>query len=768
MRIRFSFILSGLVLLCFALHAQNRPIGTWRMYLPYRTSNDIAVSNEEVFSSSGNALLRFNKEDHAVSKIDKADGLSDMKINNLAYDTATKNLLICYDNSNIDMLNSKNEIINLNEIKDKVISGNKRIYNICFHDHFAYLGTGFGVQVIDLDRMEFKETYVVGRGGGNIRVNDVAILNNKIYAATIEGIKFIDINNPGILNYNFWTSLSGAGMPGSTPDIMESFAGKLYTVFNDSLWSYDGSTWNFISWQQYWTAMQLTSYSNNLVLTQQGDSSGTFLGSRALFIDASGSIAITSHPRLSHAKNCIEDYDGNIWWADLWQGLLRTKGSEFESIYLNGPGTASSFRMAVNNNIVYVAAGAYNNSLQFTFNRDGFFVMKDNWWNTYNENNDARLKDYLDIVAVGPDPYSDKVYFSSYLNGLVIFENGNITTYNKDNSPLKNTTADPLRTKVSDTKVDDYGNAWILNFGSDHPIVVRKPTGEWIPLQGIPGLVGVKKVMIDSYGQKWISLKGSGGGIMVYYEGDDVDNTSDDVVRQLTTARGNGALPEENVNTMVEDKEGNVWVGTNQGIGVFYCPTSVLRDGCDAQKIIVNRDGYNGYLFETQFVKTIAVDGANRKWVGTSNGVWLISADGKEEILRFDITNSPLPSNEIYDITINQQTGEVFIATEGGIVSYMGDATTGGEKHEDVMVYPNPVRPEYTGTIAVKGLVDDANIKITDVGGGLIWQGKALGGQAVWNGNNYNGQRAKSGVYLVFSLSNDGKQHYCAKIVLLK
>jgi hypothetical protein len=249
----------------------------------------------------------------------------------------------------------------------------------------------------------------------------------------------------------------------------------------------------------------------------------------------------------------------------------------------------------------------------------------------------------------------------------------------------------------------------------------------------------------------------------------DITTPTDDKAIAFTTSVGSGALPSEFINDLVEDLEGDIWLATAAGIGVFYCSSSVLSSSnrCDAQKILVQRDGYNEYLFEKQLVRAIAIDGANRKWVGTTSGLWLISADGKDEILNFNASNSPLPSSDIYDIAVDDKTGIVYIATEGGLVSYQGDATLGGEEHTDVLVYPNPVRPDYTGPIAVKGLVNDANIKITDVSGGLIWQGKANGGQAIWDGKNYNGEKAKTGIYLVYSLSNDGKEHYCAKIAFI-
>jgi hypothetical protein len=247
------------------------------------------------------------------------------------------------------------------------------------------------------------------------------------------------------------------------------------------------------------------------------------------------------------------------------------------------------------------------------------------------------------------------------------------------------------------------------------------------------------------------------------------DDLSDDVAKILTIGAGTGGLPDQLVFCVAEDKDGNIWAGTSQGIGIFYCSGSVLTSyGCDADQIKVERDGYIGYLFGTESVRAIAVDDANRKWIGTTNGIWLISADGKQELLKFNTQNSPLPSNQITDIAIDNTTGEVFIGTLGGIVSYQGDAMGSDCADCDkALVYPNPVKPEYDGPIAIKGLTENAYVKITDISGTLVYQGKANGSQMVWNGKGYNGQRAKSGTYLVFSSTDLGKERKVAKILLL-
>lgn len=276
----------------------------------------------------------------------------------------------------------------------------------------------------------------------------------------------------------------------------------------------------------------------------------------------------------------------------------------------------------------------------------------------------------------------------------------------------------------------------------------------------------LKKMVVDQQGQVWAATF-QNGGVLVFNYGADMDNTSDDQYKLLQSGAGAGGLPSNNVFCIAADHTGNIWVGTDAGIGVFYCPGSVFNGGCDATRIKVTLNGYVGYLFGMQTVRALAVDAANRIWVGTTEGVWLISNDGQTTYQNFTTENSPLPNNQITDISIDDATGEVFIGTLGGMVSYQGDAI--GPSCADcnsALVYPNPVKPDYTGPIAIKGLTDNAYVKITDVSGTLIFQGRANGTQMIWNGMGYDGVRAKNGVYLVFSSTDLGKEKRVAKILI--
>ncbi len=756
-------LLSNLLL----LSQENKSIGTWKQYLPLNSSTSVAYSSKYIYSNTGNSIIKCDKNTKSVELLDKTNSLSETTISKIAFDETTSTLVILYSSSAIDLYNeSDNSIYTINDIKNKTISGSKSLNNIFFDNGLAYISTGFSIQVIDLEKQEFKEAYYIGSSSSTVTCTDVSIFNGKIYVCTNEGLKVIAKNNPGILNSINWQNINLTGViPNQVPKYTEVFNGKLYLIQQDSLYCFDGLLWTNLGQEKYWKTIDMAASPNELILTQWKDSSSVILSTRILKYALDMSKSTFQSTDMNRPVQFIAD--NNVYYAaDNWRGLEIVSGSTVESINVNSPKSNSAFSLTIDNDILYVAAGSHNGSFNYTFNANGYSIYNNGWWNSYDNTNTPILNNVFDIISITPDSKAKKTYYSSLLNGLIVQDENGYILYDNTNSIIEVALGDP-RPRVSDTKMDKKGNVIILNNSTPNPIKAIDPDGNWYVINGTSGVLDLKKMIIDQNDQMWISVN-KGTSLMVVDKGD-ISTTTDDKSITLGTSVGNGDLPNATVYSMVEDVEGDIWVGTGAGIAIFYCASNMLSSngGCDAQKILVQRDGYNEYLFEKQIVRALAVDGANRKWVGTTNGVWLISADGKDEILNFNVLNSPLPSNEIFDIKVDPKTGDVYIATDAGLVSYRGDATYGGEEHEDVVVYPNPVRPDYVGPIAVKGLVNDANIKITDIGGGLIWQGKANGGQAIWDGKNYNGVKAKTGIYLVYSLSNDGKEHYCAKIAFI-
>ena len=487
----------------------------------------------------------------------------------------------------------------------------------------------------------------------------------------------------------------------------------------------------------------------------------------------SGATEIISQ-NISNAKDAIYDKDGNIWVADFDKDLLKYNASVFvQQIDPNGPRTADIFKLLSSKNDLWVAPGGYYASMMPMWNSRGVFLYENNADWTYKTV--GALGNAFDIVTAAFNPFdNDEVFLGSWNMGVIKLENKNfVEKYNYQNTDGaldEFYDAGDMRIRISDLKFDENGNLWGLNSRVQNSLFVKTKSNNWYSfnVKGVDGSSSeFKDLVIDNYGQKWGIRKNA--GLFVYDDKGTIENTNDDETQLINKNIGSGNLPSLEVYSLAVDLEGEIWVGTDKGIAVFYSPGLVFSgENYDAQQILIQQGEYGQYLLDTETINCIEVDGANRKWVGTNgSGIYLLSKDGTEEIHHFTTENSPLFSDNIIDIAINEISGEVFIGTEKGIISYRSDATKGYDTHKNVLVFPNPVKENYNGKIAIRGLVNNANVKITDINGNLVFESFANGGQAIWDGKNQSGNRASTGVYLVFSSNIDGEETMVSKILFI-
>jgi hypothetical protein len=457
------------------------------------------------------------------------------------------------------------------------------------------------------------------------------------------------------------------------------------------------------------------------------------------------------------------------WVADSISGLLRFEGSTAERYQPNSPLSIALGEMAVRNGVAWIASGAVSSTWTNTFTKNGLYRFAAEQWTNYNPSTIPAIDSLYDLITVAIDPVDTSAWAGSFGGGLLHLQANNTFQVYKQNSPLPSSAIAPAKYNVSGLAFDNDNNLWIASYGASNGLSVKKTDGSWrsfAPPFAIPGNA-FSQVVIDDYNQKWIVCPG-GNGLLCFNHGQSIDNPSDDKWKQYLSGVGNGNLPSNNVLCLACDKNSLIWVGTDKGIGVIQCAQQVFGPGgCDAVLPIVQQDNFAGYLFSAEQVQCIAVDGADRKWVGTKNGVWLLSPDAQTILYRFTSANSPLLNNDVRKIAIDGITGEVFFATISGICSFRSTATEGGDVNSGVLVFPNPVPPGYNGTIAIRGLVDNAVVKITELNGRLLYETRALGGQATWNGKDYNGHTAATGVYLVLVSDDSRQQKIATKIVFI-
>ena len=760
---RYFSILILIVYSSIIAQAQ-RPLGTWRSFMPYTNALQVTQSDDRIYCASAYSILYVEKSDGSYYTLDKAKGLSDAGISRIAYHRAKNTLIIAYTSSNIDLLVNGTDIYNMPDVKNARVTSSKSINDIAIIGDYAYLATDIGISVLDLDKKEIKDNYIIGATGGSVVVTSIASDGINIYAATTEGLKSAPLSSPNLQDYSQWRVYGASdNLPTGVVSFVGQEANKLYVVLQDSLFVYNGTSFSNLMNAKPYTCQSMTNSGGYLYAVFNNGDIG---GGKILKIKPDGGVDGLTFDK-SYRPIQIVNSGSQNWIADEWDGLLKYDGMNFNTkIVPNCIPSISNYRMVVSEQVLYgVAGGANQNYNKFRYDATGPIFYQNNQWTHDAIGSKAGLVGSLDMTDVAVDNIRHKVYYASLQGGLVELDltTGSYTNYNSSNSILQPSVG---LTKLSALCIDGSGNVWMSNSYSSKSLVVKTPDNQWASFYVPNDIEAVRSMIADNYGQIWMG--GKGNNMVVYNPGQNITDGADDQFKTLTTAHGSGALPDNNVWSIVNDKNGDIWVGTDVGIATFYCSGSVFStNSCDADLIKVSRDGYIGYLFSTEIVQAIAVDGANRKWIGTTNGLWLISEDGKTELLKFTQDNSPLPSNSVVDIAVNQQTGEVFISTEKGLVSYEGDAILGGTTASSALVYPNPVKANYTGSIAIKGLVDNAYVKITDAGGVLVYQGKANGGQMIWDGKGYNGVRVNTGVYIVYASTDLGNEHNVAKIIFV-
>jgi hypothetical protein len=739
------------------------PVGMWREHLPYNSAIDVTAAGEKIFCATPYSLFAVKISDKSIERFSRVTGLNETGVSGICYDASNEKLLVAYNNSNIDIL-YRNDIYNIPDIKRSTITGNKNIYNIFPQGRNFYLSTGIGVIVIDVERYEVSDSWFIGNGGNYVKVNGFTSDGTYFYAATDEGLKRAQVNNLNLANHNNWQLISGTNglTTGACQNVL--FAqGRIYLQKNDSLFIQNGTNWSFF-YSGSWSIINSNVSENKIALCERvGTSPG-----RVTFLNTDGTLfrTLPASGSITYPKKAIL-VNSEPWIADQFGGLSHQFTSSYDQYKPNSPEAIGSGEMVVYNNIFYGTAGEVNDAWNYQFNGNGIFVFEQGVWENINKFRYPQIDTLLDYITIAIDRRDETIWAGSYGGGLLHVKDGPAFEIFKQNF-LGAAIGDPGSYRVAGLCFDN-NNLWISNYGSSQPIKVRKADGTWssfsIPFTLIEN--SVAQIISDDLNFKWI-VSPKGNGLICYDPGNSIENTNDDRWKLYRTGAGNGNLPNNDVTCVALDKSGFVWVGTADGIGVIQCSPDVFSgQGCDAIWPIIQQGNFANYLFKGELVRSIAVDGADRKWVATRNGVWLIDPTGEKVIYRFTEDNSPLLSNDVHKIAINGKTGEVFFATLKGTCSFRSTATEGNETNSGVLVFPNPVPPGFTGTIAIRGVVNNAIVKITELNGRLVYQTRALGGQAVWDGKDYRGKKISSGVYLVL-VSDDGRtENVVTKIIFV-
>ncbi len=738
------FFYSILFLLHTALaFAQSEiPLGSWRVHISYNNINSVALSDQKVFGGSQNGIIVLDRSDNSMTTYSKIDGLQGSEITYINYDKLTDQLLIAYADGKLDLIKN-NHIIALDPARNSTLTGSKKINHISIRNNLAYLSADYGVVIFDLDRSEVKETWRdIGTNGQTIKVFQSTFNGDSIFLATDKGVLAADLNK-NLLDFNFWKRFD-TGEFALPIEAVEAFNGKVYAAIKSvGLYRYENGNWAKEDFLQNEPFRSLNASQTNLLISSDN---------KLWKISINNTLSQITADIIDQPNMAVEEPNGQLWIADGKNAIVSNPSGAFVNYLPNGPSNSRAFKLHFNNKIVYALGGGYS-STYTPFNNAGHIDKFFNGsWSTQN----SSMPDLTDVAFASAD---NRFYLSSFGYGVEARnEEESREIFDENNSPLINTNPPAKSVQITSIEPTEDG-LWVANYGASSPLhfLTNQDTWESYSFPYVASRYPLE-LAVDFSNNVWIILNPlEGGGILVF-------NKEKNATAYLTNINGSGGLPSKSVRSVVVDRDGIIWLGTDEGVGYFIDPLEVFSPSVNAIRPIFE----TRFLLRDDKVTSIAVDAGNRKWMGTERGVWLFSPSGEKLIYNFTTDNSPLPSNVILDIEINHETGEVFFATDQGLASFRADATESDFQFNTVKIFPNPVTPDFSGTVGISGLATDAIVKITDIAGKLVWENQANGGTASWNIKDYTGKRASTGVYLIFSATTDGVETVVGKIVIVE
>ncbi|KOY87479.1 hypothetical protein AD998_16240 [bacterium 336/3] len=746
----FFFLFFSFSLALWAQEA-NIPLGAWRTHLPYRNVLSVAFAENKVYAVAESGIFVFDKSDNATKILGKSDGLSEAQASQIAYSTESQKLIISYANGNIDLLYN-NTIKNIATIKNATsITGDKRTNHIFIRNNLAYLSTNFGVVVLDLAKEEIKETWKnLGAGGISLSVSACTAVNNVFYLATPQGVLFAN-QNLNLQDFNNWQKF---GLPSGLPQVavqqVVNFQNIVYASLNgQGIYKLIGTNWTKINSIIDLNFTSLQTIVNELYICS---------GNKVFILNTSDQTNILQNTSIKK-PNAILKENSNTWVADGETGLISDFEGSYKSYSPNGIFSNRNWKTFYFDDKIVALSGGYATNYTNLSKTDGFDIFENGFWKTFNTSGfvDVQPAPFaFDLTSATYNASKKLLTLGSFGNGMMQQDaQGNFNTIDETTQQTPFFGGSDI--KISDVLADNRGNLWVAQYGVTNSLHQQRSDGSWLSFSFNTATRFPLQILIDNNRYKWVRLAPTSfaGGVWVI-------DTEGGQNKHLTPS--NSKLTNGNILSMAMDKDGIIWLGSESGIMTVFNSFDVFKANFEVTFPIFDRR----QLLENIAVTSIAIDGANRKWFGTrNNGIFVFDEDITKLVAQYTTENSPLISNEIRNLTIHPKTGEVFITTNQGISSFREGVSVASENFGNVKVFPNPVRPNFEGLVGIEGLAENAEVKITDISGKLIYQTIAKGGTATWNVRDYNGRRAASGIYLVFSGNAQGEQLQVAKIAVL-
>lgn len=780
--LKLLFLLGALTL----SNGQSTTTGSWEAYFSYNSIKDIEIGSDIIYAASENAIFTYDPYTNSIETITTIEGLSGDYITTIKYSENYNLLMIGYETGLMEVYDlNTNTVLKVVDILNQITipPNNRRINDFYEFDNLVYISTNYGISIYDMQSLEFGDTYYIGFNGTQTRVHQITLNNNEIYAATSDGLKKANLNNPNLIDFQFW----------QTPFLGDflsviSIADQVFTIKSDNiLYAVNDNSLS-----------PVLSFTEPILRLEPNENNFSIITANKVYYyqeDLSLLSSYNNSPDLNTTFTTSKIFNDIIYIGTLGSGMLKTSNNSndlYEKIIPNGPLRNNPFSLHFGYGDLWVTFGDYDEDFNPNPNREyGFSFLENNIWTnvSYDSIQQNIEKPVYNLNAIAINPVnSDQVFISSFQHGLLKFEkNNSLELLDDTNSALQSLVlagSNYKSIRVSDLKFDNQGFLWSLTSLVEDPLKkFNLTTNQWqtysfssIIDDPILDENGFGPLVIGPDGTKWVGS---------YRNGVIGFNDNGNLIRQIV-GEDVANLPINHIKSLALDNNNILWIGTYKGLRILYNTSNFFtEDVITTSPIIFIEDGLPKELLELQFITAIIVDGSNNKWISTvDSGVFYLSSDGQNTIYHFTKDNSPLPSNGITSMAQNQNDGTIYFGTNRGLVAFKAGGSSPSNSLEDAYAYPNPVRPGFNieiDKIKIKNLSENINIKITDIEGNLVAEAQSNtnlrfkgynlaidGGTAYWNGKNLADRTVASGVYVVLISDLNTIETNVLKIMLIR
>ncbi len=748
--------------------AQNFEDG-WTGHFSYVSVKDISQGNNKIFVGAENAVFIYNLSTRQIKTLSTINGLSGEFITTVHYSEAFKLLIIGYENGMIEIVKDGDEnILKVVDILEKqtIPPDRKRINNFNEYNGKVYIATQYGISVYDLARFEFGDTYFIGDGGSQIDIVQTVVKEPYIFAAgSANGMRRALVADDNLIDYQNWTTILSGGFRAA-----EKLGNELYASNRSN---------TILRFTPQGTTNVVTTFSSEVQKFRLADNLLTITTKNSIQAYSAGFVEASAVTNVQGYELNLQSgfaFGNNFYLGTAEDGVLIVPfGSTLPTQILpNGPVRNSPFALDAAPGQLWVSFGEVDVDFNpYPLSRYGVSHLKDTLWNNIHFEDMAAATggEPTDLIKVTINPTNqNEVFMSSFEKGLLkIVDDTPKILYNETNSGLEKAIINGIDAgiRIYGSQFDSQGNLWMVQSKTDEGLLKFSPGGQFqkIDISGIINPISelaLTKLVINN--DNTIFFGSYQNGLIGY-------NPRTEALNKMGEGAGNGNLPATGVRALALDAQNRLWIGTLHGLRVLYSPGSFFDQGTtpESQAIIILENGVAQELLYEQSITDIEVDGSNNKWIATAtSGVFYLSPNGQETLLRFTKDNSPLPTNNVQDIAIDPFTGVVYFATTQGLVAYRGSATAPSDNLENVHAFPNPVRPGFHGNVTIDGLTARANVKITDINGSLVFEETSEGGSVLWDTTAFGKYKVRSGVYLVLVTTDDSAETKVSKIMIIR